>query len=326
MNNQLISPSFPAWEALTSPQLGPDSAPSPSAKSTRIARKSSRKTSTLFLRTLKASDAEKQGRNNLPHQVQHGYKGTFLPTLTTMDTIERDKMRPSRAATNRKTGYLSEAILPDYTGTFGAWTDDDTPESTCLPLAFPASPQAKPGSDEAVAMTAGSGRTLYESLVKHSHLSPCLKTLLASLLLSTDWYSRICFLKWKATVTKSRHRLSFQLVPLEPGTDETESSLLPTLSAGELNGGGTDSEVRKANGNHVRLRDMLPTLSARDWKSEKSNMHGQNSRPLSEVVGLMPTLRADKRGVPDSHGNVSQWSGLKLTSAFCERFMGFPKD
>jgi len=34
------------------------------------------------------------------------------PTPTTMDHVDRKKMRPSRAATGRTTGYLSEAILP----------------------------------------------------------------------------------------------------------------------------------------------------------------------------------------------------------------------
>lgn len=34
----------------------------------------------------------------------------LLPTPTTMDHIDRKGMRPSRAATNRKTGYLSEMI------------------------------------------------------------------------------------------------------------------------------------------------------------------------------------------------------------------------
>ena len=36
--------------------------------------------------------------------------GSLLPTPTTMDHIDRKGMRPSRAATNRKTGYLSEMI------------------------------------------------------------------------------------------------------------------------------------------------------------------------------------------------------------------------
>jgi hypothetical protein len=54
--------------------------------------------------------------NVLLFQLQasvHGIKGKesgFLPTPTTMDHIDRKGMRPSRAATNRKTGYLSEMI------------------------------------------------------------------------------------------------------------------------------------------------------------------------------------------------------------------------
>ena len=41
---------------------------------------------------------------NLPDYVE------MFPTPSTMDHIERKGMRPSRAATNRKTGYLSEMI------------------------------------------------------------------------------------------------------------------------------------------------------------------------------------------------------------------------
>ena len=54
--------------------------------------------------------------NVLLFQLQasvRGIKGKgsgFLPTPTTMDHIDRKGMRPSRAATNRKTGYLSEMI------------------------------------------------------------------------------------------------------------------------------------------------------------------------------------------------------------------------
>jgi hypothetical protein len=54
--------------------------------------------------------------NVLLFQLQasvHGIKekgSGLLPTPTTMDHIDRKGMRPSRAATNRKTGYLSEMI------------------------------------------------------------------------------------------------------------------------------------------------------------------------------------------------------------------------
>lgn len=54
--------------------------------------------------------------NVLLFQLQASVRGIkenesgLLPTPTTMDHIDRKGMRPSRAATNRKTGYLSEMI------------------------------------------------------------------------------------------------------------------------------------------------------------------------------------------------------------------------
>ena len=57
--------------------------------------------------TKRSKEKKKQGINlhfALRHHVQ------MYPTPTTMDHIDRKGMRPSRAATNRKTGYLSEMI------------------------------------------------------------------------------------------------------------------------------------------------------------------------------------------------------------------------
>ena len=45
--------------------------------------------------------------SNLASRVRYQ---AMYPTPTTMDHIDRKGMRPSRAATNRKTGYLSEMI------------------------------------------------------------------------------------------------------------------------------------------------------------------------------------------------------------------------
>lgn len=314
MKDQPTSISSPASADLLLPLLGLDSALSPSAKSTRIAKKSSKRGSVRLMPTLRANDSEKRGnvaddpRNGLTGFVQHRTK--LLRTLKASDAEKQGRKN------------LPHQVEHGYTGTFSDWTDDHTEAFPCLQLEFPASQPARPGNAEAEATTVGSGQRLFESLVKPARLSPCSKTLLESLLLSKVWSSKICFLQWKATATKFSRRLSFQLVPSEPVTDAIESSLLPTLSATEMDG---SSEMEPCRQGGMKLRDMLPTLSAWDWKSEKSNMHGQNSRPLSEVVGLIPTLRANKRGVPDSHGNATAWSGLKLTSAFCERFMGFPK-
>jgi hypothetical protein len=63
--------------------------------------------------------------NVLLFQLQasvRGIKGKeygSLPTPTAMDYIDRKSMRPSRAATNRKTGYLSEMIKMYPTPTVG---------------------------------------------------------------------------------------------------------------------------------------------------------------------------------------------------------------
>lgn len=43
-------------------------------------------------------------------EKESGSLGAMYPTPTTMDHIDRKGMRPSRAATNRKSGYLSEMI------------------------------------------------------------------------------------------------------------------------------------------------------------------------------------------------------------------------
>lgn len=207
-----------------------------------------------------------------------------------------------------------------------------------------ASPPVVLGSAEARRTTAGSGLRLLTALSVSSRLSSFSKTLLGSLLSTEAWRSDVCMLEWRVSATTFANRLLFQLAPWEPDTDECGYGLLPTLSATELNrgpvctsadhpwgqtlsqrikglmptlqaadgmGGGrhlaTWKQAReKSGGGCANLRDylsLLPTLTARDWRSEKSNIT-TNARPLSEVLGQ---------------------SRLKLTSAFCERFMGYPE-
>ena len=264
----LFSGILPA--ASLSPPPGQASAPSPSAKSSRIARKSSRKTSGL-LPTLGA------GNDHSGYTLdEFGGSGNPLRSIPTSEPL----------------------------------TEPDTEESLFSQQEFPASQQVVPGSAEAQATTVGFGLTLYESLVKHSRLGPSLKTLLASLLLKTDWSSRHCLLKWKATATKSARRLSFQLAASRPITTDTGYLLLPTLQGRDHFPPHSPEYVaeKKAEGHGMaNLNDvlaMMPTLSARDWKSEKSNIT-DNARSLSEVVGR---------------------SSLKLTSNFCEAYQGFAQN
>ena len=68
--------------------------------------------------------------NVLLFQLQASVRGInenecgLLPTPNTMDYIDRKGMRPSRAATNRKTGYLSEMITMYPTPTRGMYKQD----------------------------------------------------------------------------------------------------------------------------------------------------------------------------------------------------------
>ena len=52
-------------------------------------------------------------------EKESGLSDAMYPTPTTMDHIDRKGMRPSRAATNRKSGYLSEMIKMYPTPTRG---------------------------------------------------------------------------------------------------------------------------------------------------------------------------------------------------------------
>jgi hypothetical protein len=74
------------------------------------------KESGYWLQTPTTQDA-RIGPNNIGGNQHRKKRGSIaladqvlFPTPTTMDHIDRKGMRPSRAATNRKTGYLSEMI------------------------------------------------------------------------------------------------------------------------------------------------------------------------------------------------------------------------
>jgi hypothetical protein len=63
---------------------------------------------------------------------ESGLLDSMLPTPTTMDHIDRKGMRPSRAATNRKTGYLSEMIKMYPTPTASCQMDVVAPPETVV--------------------------------------------------------------------------------------------------------------------------------------------------------------------------------------------------
>lgn len=72
------------------------------------------------------------------------------------------------------------------------------------------------------------------------------------------------------------------------------SKLLPTPRASVGPIGGPNQ--RGSGGDYAlpgAVVNLLPTPTARDWKSGASNLHGTNSRPLNEVVLLFKTPTAN---------------------------------
>lgn len=87
----------------------------------------------------------------------------------------------------------------------------------------------------------------------------------------------------------------------------------PRASDGSKGGSPTNDDLPNA----VRF----PTPTARDWKSTSSNIT-RNSRPLSEVVGRVPTPTANRRTGLQSHGRNVVTGQLNPT--WVEWLMGLP--
>lgn len=105
-----------------------------------------------------------------------------------------------------------------------------------------------PGSAEARAMTAISGRQWLGLSKQSGPLGLLLKTCLNSSL----WGSRRSCLIWNPLVTR-RNRLVFQLVPLTPVISESESGFWPTTTATEWRRGNYES--LKAHYARLAIRD-----------------------------------------------------------------------
>jgi len=297
----------PASAGSPSPHNGQDSGRLPSVKSNHSVRKSSRQGSGLLPTpgTPRPHDNEETAGKYYPSQNQWDLTGVIR--------------------------FSSPTSTPS--------TEPNSGEQPYLPGEFHASRRPLPGSEKERQMIVGSGRKLLESWPKSSQPGPSLKTLVESLALSTAWYSRTCYLRWRARVTKSG-RLLFQLVPSMPRTGEIGSGLLLTTpnvqddrevpselrpsriatgrktdylsrqiamlktpSSVETEGGVM--EIRPGCDGHYKLRDqiaMLPTPKAQN--STGAGEHGQGGRDLQTTVGT-------------SHG-------LKLQPAFVEWMQGFP--
>ncbi len=130
--------------------------------------------------------------------------------------------------------------------------------STSSAAEFRVNPRVLPASDEARAMTVGSGQRLLGLLGNSNQSGAYLKMFLAYFLLSKVPYSTHCYLTWKRTVT-SAGRSIYQLAPSMPRTGENGFSLWPTPQehnftrpgSGTIRRGGRQSDLVVAVGGQL---------------------------------------------------------------------------
>ncbi len=167
--------------------------------------------------------------------------------------------------------------------------------------------------------------------------------------------------EWSATWPVSgmtRNGIAFRRVPSVPRIFGRGFSLLPTPRAADASRGPDygGTENHEGGGNLLGAVKMLPTPTARDWRSGKASeaTHGRNSRPLNEVVcreELFPTPKASAanygRPRENDRGDLqafvlesfptptaNRWDGLQshgvnvvsgqLNPTWVEWLMGFP--
>jgi hypothetical protein len=197
---------------------------------------------------------------------------------------------------------------------------------TYSPVAFPASLFPQPGREEEQQTTVSSGRRCYESYEKSSQHGLLLRTCVASLLLTTEWYSSVCVLNWKRMNTKSS-RFVFQLAPSVRRTSGKESGLLLTPRASE---GETNKETfRNRMGDHpnsypsltAQINALLPTPQTMDAQDNTTmgkgkvvgnrvvRESGQDfSIKLKDRIEMLPTPSAS---VANDGESIESWERRK---------------
>jgi len=170
-----------------------------------------------------------------------------------------------------------------------------------------------PGRERAQKMTVGSGQKLLGFYLNLKQNAPSLRTLSEYLLLKTDWYSRICFLKWKVKGTRF-NRILYQLAASVPSIDEIESGLLPTASTKDISGGAVIAEktdkgwkrTSKHGKSHgAQLHDVMKTMSLMLGTPTQLDAVGtvrrskkfQTKIPTpTEAIQMLPTPRSHEAG------------------------------
>lgn len=174
----------------------------------------------------------------------------------------------------------------------------------------PANRGPSPGSSEAQKMTVISGRS-WLPLLKSYGLDGSLGKMCEDLL-TNRWASSAAFLTWKASGIKPSHLL-FQLAPLMPRTDATESGLWPTprsctaMAAENIQNRAKD---KFPNLESVVARTLWPTPTTRDHKGgRKPDTLEASGRGETNSLNDAVTIR-------DQHG--------ALNPEWVEWLQGFP--
>lgn len=156
-------------------------------------------------------------------------------------------------------------------------------------------------------MTAGSGRRCFDSYVRLSRPTSWVKTFLASLLTTRDYYSPLSSLTWRMRGTKSRRLWYFRLVPSVPYIEGIGYGWLPTL---DTTGEAPNKGSNKRNGptSLFEAVKLQPTLQASDWKNR----------------GGFGTAAIRRRKAIGKQIQIPMVVGGSLNPPWAEWYMGFP--
>ncbi len=156
--------------------------------------------------------------------------------------------------------------------------------SGSLPLAFPASQPHGPGSNEAQAMTVGSGHRLLRSLLPSDPLGPFSRILLESEM----WASPEFYLTWKHKATR-QGCLVWELAPSAPRTVECDTGLFANEPQESAWPTPASRDVKGQTQNPERS-DYIPNILKSNWPTPRSED--------SESTGA-------HRGTPDTLTNAA---------------------
>lgn len=197
--------------------------------------------------------------------------------------------------------------------------------------ASPVNHSVQQDEDEARRMTATSGQKCLPLLKTSDQTGSLLKTCVGLLLGTKAWYSNKCVLTWKPKITKS-NRLLFQLSPSTPRTDETESGLLPTATAGDHWKGKLKSTQQNGTKHSLDLPsavNLLPTPDHNDGKRGAAKVYdphsySQSGRTINTLIGsgtgkklrLQPAMTEWMMGFPEQWTEfpIAEQSGEKIAS------------